>query len=183
MTPSQISVLRAALAALEEWRDSLAPLSKGAFRLDEVKADLKALVERMEAGDCGHCGGLGWVEGVAQVCCGNVNSGGECRGDCSIAEQTQEQCAGCNGTGKSQPSPTPEVEQSEAELEHLARDGWIDWKGVGCPVPDDTIVEILCKDGDRFGPAPAKLWVWSQCGMGTVIAYRIADAKGQERGD
>ena len=40
-----------------------------------------------------HCGGAGYhvITGTVPACCGNVGSGGECRGDCAVPEQIQEQ--------------------------------------------------------------------------------------------
>lgn len=49
---------------------------------------------------CPACDGHCWIEGVAQGCCGNVTSGGECRSHCVIPIQTQEPCGYCGGTGE-----------------------------------------------------------------------------------
>lgn len=42
---------------------------------------------------CPDCGGAGYhvVTGTVPACCGNVGAGGECRGDCAVPEQIQEQ--------------------------------------------------------------------------------------------
>lgn len=49
----------------------------------------------MEYVPCGQCGGCGWVADIG--CCGNLTSGGECRGDCAI--QIQRECDVCMGCG------------------------------------------------------------------------------------
>jgi len=48
---------------------------------------------------CPECGGAGWVVAVRPACCGNVYPSGECKGDCAVPEQYQEQCESCNGSG------------------------------------------------------------------------------------
>lgn len=50
---------------------------------------------------CPRCNGDGWTVEVRPACCGNVGSGGECRGDCVVPEQYQEVCDLCGGSGKS----------------------------------------------------------------------------------
>lgn len=41
----------------------------------------------VEQNYCPACGGSGYIVDVRPACCGNLTSGGECRGDCAVPEQ------------------------------------------------------------------------------------------------
>ncbi len=66
-------------------------------------AGCKAMNDAYKASPkCNTCDGAGWVLGtdIEPGCCGNLTSGGECRGDCAIPVQveTQEPCPDCLGS-------------------------------------------------------------------------------------
>ena len=63
---------------------------------------------------------------------------------------------------------------------------WIEWKGGECPVPDQTKVSVLFRNGsiDYVGSAGIWLWEW-QPGQppntGDIVGYRVLDAKAGDR--
>lgn len=52
-------------------------------------------------------------------------------------------------------------------------DGWIEWGGGNCPVPENSRVDIKFRDGD-IGLEQGPNWDWSHLGYRSdIIAYRI----------
>ncbi|HBK9907430.1 TPA: hypothetical protein LOL70_004806 [Salmonella enterica subsp. enterica serovar Infantis] len=69
-------------------------------------------------------------------------------------------------------------EQYEAALD-AKNDGWIDWHGGECPVPDDSLVEVKYRNGTVKPAEPARFYIWTN-GYGScsttdadIIAYRL----------
>ena len=54
---------------------------------------------------------------------------------------------------------------------------WIEWNGGECPVPGDTRVDIMTRNGDvSSGGLTAKSWFWNHDGDSSdIIAYRIVE--------
>lgn len=58
--------------------------------------------------------------------------------------------------------------------DELVADGWIEWKGGECPVPQGTLVDIKLRDGRTVYDGNCGGFRWSHTGMtGDIIAYRI----------
>lgn len=55
--------------------------------------------------ECQECEGYGYK--ITSACCGKLSSGGECRGDCVVPEQTQ--CETCQSSGRVPCTPQPFV--------------------------------------------------------------------------
>jgi hypothetical protein len=52
-------------------------------------------------------------------------------------------------------------------------DVWINWTGDACPVPQDTMVEVILRDGEQARDT-ADCFYWTDCGRGKdVIGYRV----------
>ena len=63
---------------------------------------------------------------------------------------------------------------------------WIEWRGGECPVPDQTKVSVLFRNGsiDYVGSAGIWLWEWQPNqppNAGDIVGYRVLDAKAGER--
>lgn len=57
-------------------------------------------------------------------------------------------------------------------------EGWVEWKGGDCPVPDDAMVTVELRDGSIIGlpddMRPAWSYYWSHNGGGgDIIAYKV----------
>ncbi len=55
-------------------------------------------------------------------------------------------------------------------------EGWIPWNGGGRPVPGDTLVEAMFREGVTVATAPACEWEWelsSEFPESDIIAYRV----------
>lgn len=54
-------------------------------------------------------------------------------------------------------------------------DGWIEWAGGECPIPDDAEHEVKFRDGGKARDHGAAMdWRWTHDGYpGDIIAYRI----------
>lgn len=58
---------------------------------------------------------------------------------------------------------------------------WIEWNGGDCPVAGGVKVDIQFRDGEVHAWENPKHWLWTNDqGDGTIIAYRICDAKEQD---
>lgn len=65
---------------------------------------------------------------------------------------------------------------------------WIEWNGGECPVPPETVVDVVLRHrrdaGESWPPggskkrpqyvAAAKMWRWGESGNGQIVAYAIA---------
>ncbi|MBO15574.1 MAG: hypothetical protein CME87_08830 [Herbaspirillum sp.] len=58
-------------------------------------------------------------------------------------------------------------------------DGWIEWKGGECPVPDSTIVKVRFRSNDESArPCRADWHAWDHVGARSdIIAYRVVKEK------
>jgi len=81
----------------------------------------------------------------------------------------------------------PEVAEfingAEWKLTHADADGWIEWDGGECPLPDDAWCEVMMRDGEKMqGRQSRSCWVWRCYGSrDDIIAYRpILNAKPSE---
>ena len=53
--------------------------------------------------------------------------------------------------------------------------GWQGWEGGEQPVPDDTMVVVMLKDGTMDDTYPANLWDWEHhTSGGDIVAWRVA---------
>lgn len=53
--------------------------------------------------------------------------------------------------------------------------GWQGWEGGEQPVPDDTMVVVMLKDGTMDDTYPANLWDWEhRTSGGDIVAWRVA---------
>ncbi|MDU4747732.1 MAG: hypothetical protein E6X99_16095 [Pantoea sp.] len=98
-----------------------------------------------------------------------------------ILEQQERACQKCGGTGMAdsggtQPWGEQILVECDCQFEKQERgDGWIEWGGGECPVPEGVKAEIKFRDGDC---AELDTWLdileWRQKGYGSdIIAYRI----------
>jgi len=72
----------------------------------------------------------------------------------------------------------PVLEQQEKE-----GDGWIEWGGGECPVPDNTRVQVKFLDGYAPVVAEPQYLRWQTLGLGVagdIIAYRVIENDGRE---
>ena len=61
----------------------------------------------------------------------------------------------------------------------MIADGWLPWGGGDCPVPGDSKVSVMCRDGlilhDDLPNDRADEWFWSHAGHSSdIITYRSA---------
>ncbi len=74
-----------------------------------------------------------------------------------------------------------DYQKLEAELEQLRQqvkapsdDGWLEWGGGECPVPDNTRVQVEFLDGYAPVVAEPQYLRWQTLGVaGDIVAYRI----------
>lgn len=53
-------------------------------------------------------------------------------------------------------------------------DGWIEWGGGSCPVPEEVFVDIRIKDGGELsGPAGDFMWEHPLAGWNEIVFYRV----------
>lgn len=53
--------------------------------------------------------------------------------------------------------------------------GWQGWEGGECPVPDDTMVMVMLRNGEISTSTPAGFWSWGHYGEdGDIVAWRVA---------
>ena len=56
-------------------------------------------------------------------------------------------------------------------------DGWIEWRGGECPIPDRTPVEVKFRNGKTNPNHNAEAWGWQSCPElpmdHDIVAYRI----------
>jgi hypothetical protein len=66
-----------------------------------------------------------------------------------------------------QETPLPEIENAD--------DGWIEWTGGECPLPDGTPNQVKFRDGDISGiDSSPETWQWHHTGsQADIIAYKI----------
>ena len=69
------------------------------------------MVERVVSIPCPSCEGAGLTVGIRPTCCGRTYASGECKGDCVIPEQYQEECDICGGSGNISEIKIPAVLQ------------------------------------------------------------------------
>ena len=68
---------------------------------------------------------------------------------------------------------TLELSRSLIKQQEKANDGWIEWGGGECPVPENSRVDIKFRDGD-VGLEQSANWDWIHLGYRSdIIAYRI----------
>lgn len=74
-----------------------------------------------------------------------------------------------------EPEPDqPEKRRSSAQPD---ADGWIEWSGGECPVPPDTLVEVLFRNGETdYTVQDAATYCWDhvKCDQ-DIISYRVVD--------
>lgn len=60
------------------------------------------------------------------------------------------------------------------EQQEKGNDGWIEWGGGECPVPQECSVEVRFRERAQNGGR--SLWDWSHCGGSKdIIAYRVIE--------
>jgi hypothetical protein len=74
-----------------------------------------------------------------------------------------------------------DVQKREAEA-----DGWIEWRGGECPVPNGTIVDVRMRREDEYGDTftnePCDDWDWSHAnGDSDIVAYRVVPPEPPKR--
>ena len=54
---------------------------------------------------------------------------------------------------------------------------WIEHKGNEMPVPEETFVDVKCRDGRKFYRVKALLFIWKPTTLSKfdIVAYRICD--------
>lgn len=61
--------------------------------------------------------------------------------------------------------------------ELMTNHGWIEWHGGKCPLPADTPVEVMTRDGKQIQVLGACRAVWTHVGdNGDIVAYRVGAA-------
>jgi hypothetical protein len=75
--------------------------------------------------------------------------------------------------------PPPVKREAEA-------DGWIEWRGGECPVPNGTIVDVRMRREDEYGDTftnePCDDWDWSHAnGDSDIVAYRVVPPEPPKR--
>ena len=57
----------------------------------------------------------------------------------------------------------------------MADESWIEWKGGGCPVAPETVVEVRVRDGSHFNSGPAGNFCWRPFWRSKydIVAYRV----------
>lgn len=65
---------------------------------------------------------------------------------------------------------------NQGETDMKDDDGWIEWHGGECPVPDGVPIGLLFRDGDVLEEVMSDGWRWSHEGLkADIVAYRIAE--------
>ena len=55
-------------------------------------------------------------------------------------------------------------------------DGWVPWEGGECPIDKDSIVNVICRNGDRINGYLASYLIWHEEESGNdVVAYKIVE--------
>lgn len=71
--------------------------------------------------------------------------------------------------------------QYEAALD-AKNDGWIEWGGGECPVPRDTMVDVIFGRGGIMSTNIADRWRWNHSGTDSdIIAYRLHKPQQEEQ--
>ena len=53
--------------------------------------------------------------------------------------------------------------------------GWQGWEGGECPIPNETMVVVMFRDGTMDDTYPANLWDWEHhTSGGDIVAWRVA---------
>ena len=84
------------------------------------------------------------------------------------SEKDAPTCEHCLGSGLSDGTNSGRCSFCLPEKDAPKDDGWIEWKGGKCPVPDETYVRVKGASGLSYKPAPAGSLSWEY-----VKAYRV----------
>lgn len=64
----------------------------------------------------------------------------------------------------------------EKTCETMSADGWTEWKGGKCPVPESTLVDVKFRNGCTSATNPAEEWDWQRDGgFADIVAYRVVE--------
>lgn len=134
----------------------------------------------------------GWAEGVEHAWCdpdGEIRfRNGGCEPDFYPDSDVDTECRVPNPSFEDDSRYIITREQYEAALA-AKNDGWIEWGGGECPVPDDSLVEVKYRNGTVKPAEPARFYIWTN-GYGScsttdadIIAYRLHQPQEEEQAE
>lgn len=114
----------------------------------------------------------GWPEGAGETIEMHMDGDVFFDGDRAPDEFTLPQCS--DGWAPGMGFFSNEVTREQYESALAASEGWIEWGGGECPVPESANVDIKLECGSEKSNAPACSFIWQHSeDVYAIIAYRL----------